>query len=104
MVIDFQAHLYPEAYIDELARQDGAVVLEPPDPRSGLRYFYDKKLGCRINTAVFQGRDIDRRIEHLNDLGIDIQVLTIPAPGADRFEGKAAVEIARAANDALAAV
>ena len=104
MVIDFQAHLFPEAYIRELKRRDGAVILEEPDPHSGMTYFYDKKLRCRINTAIFQGRDIGRRIEHMDRLGIDIHVLTIPAPGADRFEADDAVAIARVANDAIAAI
>ena len=63
MVIDFQAHLFPDEYINELKRRDGAVILEEPDPYSGMTYFYDKKLRCRINTAIFQGRDIERRID-----------------------------------------
>jgi predicted TIM-barrel fold metal-dependent hydrolase len=104
MVIDFQAHIYPETYIDELRRIDGAVILEEPDPHSGMTYLYDKKLKCRINTATFQGRDIERRIEHMNRLGIDVHVLSIPAPGADRFEGEGAVTLARIANDAIAAL
>jgi aminocarboxymuconate-semialdehyde decarboxylase len=104
MVIDFQAHVFPESYIAEMDRLDAEVVLEPPDPHSGMRYFYDRKLGCRINTATFQGRDVERRIEHMDRLGIDVQVLSIPAPGADRFEEKGAVSLARAANDAIAAL
>ena len=104
MVIDFQAHLFPQEYINELKRRDGAVILEEPDPYSGMTYFYDKKLKSRINTAIFQGRDIDRRLEHMDRFGIDIHVLTIPAPGADRFEGDDATAIARAANDAVAAI
>ena len=88
MVIDFQAHIYPEAYLDEMKRIDGAVILEAPDPHSGMTYFYDKQLRCRINTATFQGQNIGRRIEHMDQLGIDIHVLTIPAPGADRFEAR----------------
>jgi uncharacterized protein len=104
MVIDFQAHIFPQTYIGELQRLDGVVVLEEPDPHSGMTYFYDKKLKCRINTATFQGRDIERRIEHMDRLGIDVHVLSIPAPGADRFEGDGAVKLARIANDAIAAV
>ena len=104
MVIDFQAHLFPEEYIDELKRRDGAVILEEPDAYSGMTYFYDKKLSCRINTAIFQGRDMERRLEHMDRLGIDIHVLTILAPGADRFEADDAVAIARAANNAIAAI
>ncbi|HEY7319279.1 MAG TPA: amidohydrolase family protein [Candidatus Binatia bacterium] len=104
MVIDFQAHIYPEVYLDEMKRIDGAVILEAPDPYSGMTYFYDKKLRCRINTATFQGQKIERRIEHMDQLGIDIHVLTIPAPAADRFEGEDAVRVARIANDAIAAI
>jgi len=87
-----------------MRRLNGAVVLEEPDPHSGMTYFYDKTLRCRINTATFQGRDIDRRLEHMDRLGIDVHVLTIPAPGADRFEEEEAIRLAQAANDAVAAI
>ena len=78
------------------------VVLEPPDPHSGMRYLYDRELGTRINTATFQGQDPEPRLRHMDELGVDIQVVSIPPPGADRFAGAAAVDIARTANDALA--
>ena len=42
MIIDFQAHVFPETYIAEMKRLDGAVILEEPDPHSGMTYFYDK--------------------------------------------------------------
>ncbi len=104
MIIDFQAHIFPPSYLDEMKRLDGAVILEEPDPYSGMSYFYDKKLKCRINTATFQGQNIERRLEHMDRLGVDVHVLTIPAPGADRFEGDGAIKIARIANDAIAGI
>lgn len=104
MVIDFQSHVFPREYIEEIKRVNGNVILEPPDPDSGMTYFYDKKLRCRINTAIFQGQDPDRRVEHMDRLGIDVQVISIPAPGADRFEPQDAVKLARTANDAIAAL
>jgi predicted TIM-barrel fold metal-dependent hydrolase len=104
MMIDFQAHVFPEAYLAEMKRRDGAVILEEPDPHSGMRYFYDKQLQCRINTATMQGQDIERRLQHMDQLGIDIHVLTIPAPGADRFARDDAIGMARVANDAIAAI
>jgi predicted TIM-barrel fold metal-dependent hydrolase len=104
MMIDSQAHVFPEAYLAEMKRRDGAVILEEPDPHSGMRYFYDKQLQCRINTATMQGQDIERRLQHMDQLGIDIHVLTIPAPGADRFARDDAIGMARVANDAIAAI
>ena len=104
MVIDFQSHLFPEEYLNEMARIQGNVILEAPDPYSGMSYFYDKQLKCRINTATLQGREPERRVEHMDSLGVDIQVLSVPPPGADRFDGDDAVSLARKANDALARI
>ena len=101
MVIDFQSHVFPPEYIEAIIRTDGNVILEPKDPHSGMTYFYDKKLGCRINTVTFQGTDPDRRVEHMGRLGVDVQVISIPAPGADRFDPDDAVPLARVANDAI---
>jgi aminocarboxymuconate-semialdehyde decarboxylase len=40
----------------------------------------------------------------MDRLGIDTHVLSIPAPGADRFEGEGAVRVAKIANDAIASI
>lgn len=102
MVIDFQSHIFPQEYMDEIQRIHGNVILEPPDPHSGMTYLFDKRLGCRINTATFQGRNPERRVEHMDKLGVDVQVLSIPPPGADRFEGEDALALAKKANEAIA--
>jgi predicted TIM-barrel fold metal-dependent hydrolase len=102
MIVDFQAHVFPPAYVEALQRVDGNVILEPPDPYSGMRYLYDKQLGSRINTATFQGQDPERRLQHMDELGVDVQVVSIPPPGADRFAVDDAVAIAQTANNALA--
>lgn len=102
MVIDFQSHIFPQEYTDEIQRIHGNVILEPPDPHSGMTYLFDKRLGCRINTATFQGRNPERRVEHMDKLGVDVQVLSIPPPGADRFECEDALALSKKANDAIA--
>ena len=104
MIIDFQAHVFPPEYLAEMKRLDGVVVLEAPDPHSGMSYFYDKKLGCRINTCTLQGQNIELRLQHMDQYGVDVHVLTIPAPGADRFEGAGAIRIAQIGNNAIAAI
>lgn len=102
MIVDFQSHVFPPDYLDEVRRLDGNVILEPADPHSGMSYFYDKKLKCRINTATFQGQELEQRMERMDRLGVDIQVLSVPPPGADRFEPEHAVALARKVNDAVA--
>jgi predicted TIM-barrel fold metal-dependent hydrolase len=102
MIVDFQAHVFPREYVDALNDLDGSVVLEPPDPHSGMRYLYDRRLRTRINTATFQGQDPERRLAHMDELGVDVQVVSIPPPGADRFEASDAISIAGTANDSLA--
>jgi len=52
--------------------------------------------------VTFQGRDIDLRLEHMDRLGIDIHVLTIPPPGADRFQGYEGIRLAQIANESIA--
>jgi aminocarboxymuconate-semialdehyde decarboxylase len=103
VMVDFQAHVFPPAYLDALRRLDGDVVLESPDPASGMTYLYDRNLKRRINTATFAGQDPDARLAHMDELAIDVQVVSVPPPGADRFGPKDAVELARAANDAIGA-
>ena len=38
MIIDFQSHIFPERYMETMERRDGAVILEEPDPYSGMAY------------------------------------------------------------------
>ena len=104
MIIDFQTHIFPEHYMETMDKRDGAVVLEDPDPYSGMAYLYDKALGCRINTAILKGRNVEQRLEHMDRQGVDVQVVSIPAPGADRYDRDDAVVMAQVANDELASM
>jgi len=102
MIVDFQAHVFPAKYVETLEQTQGDVFLEAPDPHSGMRYIYDRKLGTRINTATFQGQRAEQRLRHMDELGVDVQVVSIPPPGADRFAAQDASRVARIANDSLA--
>ena len=84
-------------------------------PKEYLREFL--KLAERVDTPgnrylkVFYGReemvrqltDLDYRIEDMDRHGVDMHVLSITAPGAQAFDAELGGEIARIANDTLAA-
>ncbi len=86
MRIDVHAHLFPDAYLDCMARlgQTGAraAVLRAPGGQMPL----------------------DERVRMLDRAGIDLQVLSVAAAVPYLAEQAAAVEAARTANDAFAAV
>src|SRR5436190_1603670 len=103
MIVDFQAHVFPPSYLDQLRQRDGNVILEPPDPASGMTYLFDRRLQRRINTATFAGQDPDVRLAHMDELGVDVQVVSVPPPGADRFDAEDAAALARVCNDAIGA-
>ena len=99
--IDFETHYYPKEFILQLKKrkefprfakdQDGGLVLE-----------YDS--GVRIPRQRLLAKFTDRqtRLTDMALAGIDIQVLSIPLPGADKLDPKSAVEICRSANDGIA--
>src|ERR1700759_4043220 len=45
----------------------------------------------------------EMRLHAMDEAGCDVQVISISTPGVQTLEAKAAVPLARAANDALAA-
>ena len=105
MIIDFQAHVFPEAYLAEMKRLDGAVILEEPDPHSGMSYFLRQEAQMPDQHGErFKARTSSAGSSTWTNWASISMCLTIPAPGADRFEGEDAIEIARIANDAIAAI
>lgn len=94
--VDFHNHFYPPAYLEALA--DGATAVEVWEDDAGnpvLGYPGD------YNVVVPGHRDIDHRVEVLDEAGIDSQVLTFTSPGTHVESPDRAVELARMVNDAL---
>jgi len=98
-IIDFHNHYYPPEYIKAIEQGPSAV-----------RITYDNEGNPRLhypgdyNIAVRGHRDIDYRIEVMNDQGIDINVITLTTPGTHIEEPATAVRLARLVNDCFARV
>ena len=96
MIVDFHNHYYPFEYLDDLtdggshftvtADDDGNPVLHSPGD---------------YNILVRGHRDLDFREKVLDDAGIQMQVITLTAPGTAIETPDRAVELSRVVNDAL---
>jgi aminocarboxymuconate-semialdehyde decarboxylase len=98
-VIDFHNHYYPPQYLEALRAgpsnirvtldaQDNPVLHSPGDK----------------NIAVPGHRDIAFRQSVLDEVGVDIQVLTLTAPGTLLEEPDTSAYLASKVNDALAEI
>jgi len=99
--IDFQCHVFPKEYL-KMMEQANAEIIPERDARTGGLFLFDKKANQRINPVHDTFFDVDTRLKDLDRYGVDLQVLTIPIPGVDRFNPDLAVKLARAANDGIA--
>lgn len=98
-IIDFHNHYYPLAYIDALASEDGPVTVSYDAEGNPVLHSPGDS-----NIAVRGHRDIEYRQKVLDHEGIDMQVLTLTAPGVHVHPPGRAVLYARLVNDALATI
>jgi aminocarboxymuconate-semialdehyde decarboxylase len=100
MIIDFQNHVYPKKFLDELEKQDYSLTLDIPDERTGRRYLLEK--GTRLTTySIETSYDMEKRMDVMDKYGIDVQVLSLGLPNIDRVEPKASAKLAKIANDGI---
>jgi 2,3-dihydroxybenzoate decarboxylase len=70
----------------------------------GLMGFYMSSPSARAQHIMRCLVDLDElRLQHMDEAGIDVQVLALTSPGVQTLDGATAVAIARSANDQLAA-
>ncbi|MDG7001374.1 MAG: amidohydrolase family protein [Nitrososphaerota archaeon] len=101
MIIDFETHFYPKEYISKLRERN-----VPPrfvlDSQQGLVLEYDAKIRIPRQKLYSKFTDVETRQRDMVRDGIDMQVLSVPLPGADKLEPDASVKTCAAANDELA--
>src|SRR5881397_3280924 len=93
-IIDFHNHYYPPKYLQAL--QSGASSIKVTVDSEGnpvLHYPGD------YNVAVCGHRDLTYRVAVLDDLRVDMQVVTLTTPGTHVESTKRASELASLVND-----
>ncbi len=100
MHIDFHCHLYPEEYLKKLEASRGDVRIERNE--KGERIILS--MGARAGPVTEDYFDIEVRLDKIKENNIDMQVLTTPHPGIDRFSPAESAEMSRVINDGLSKV
>jgi len=100
MNIDFHCHFYPEEYLNKLEASRGDVRIERND--KGERLILS--MGAKAGPVTEDYFDIELRLDKIKQNDIDMQILTTPHPGIDRFAASESAEMSRVINDGLAKV
>jgi len=98
MNIDFHAHFYPEDYLKKLEASQGDVRIETD--AKGQRWILS--MGAKAGPITADFFDIDTRVERITENRVDMQILSSPHPGVDRFSPEESAEMSRAINDGIA--
>jgi len=99
MIIDVHNHYYPPAFIDALRKGPSVMTIEDdPEGNPVLVSPGDK------NFAVRGHRDIAYREEAIATAGVDMQVITLTAPGTTLEAPERSAQLAKLVNDALAQI
>jgi aminocarboxymuconate-semialdehyde decarboxylase len=100
MNIDFHCHFYPEQYLTRLEASRGDVRIEKNENGQSLIL----SMGAKAGPVTEDFFDIEVRLDKIKQNDIDMQILTTPHPGIDRFSPAESAEMSRIINDGLAAV
>ena len=99
MNIDFHAHIYPENYLKKLEASKGDVRIETNEKGEKIIL----SMGAKAGPITPEFFDIDLRVERIKENRVDMQILSSPHPGVDRFSPQESAEMSRIINDGIAA-
>jgi len=98
MNIDFHAHIYPEDYLKKLEASTGDVRIETD--AKGQKWILS--MGARAGPIIPDFFDTDVRVDRIKEHRVDMQILSSPHPGVDRFSPDESAEMSRIINDGIA--
>src|SRR5256885_11797823 len=100
MRLDLHTRYYPREYFERIERSGGDFSFgTSPTGQRIIRY-----RGARFFGVTAPMTDVAKRLEDMDRVGIDTEVLSLSTPNVYFVEGKAQAGGARAANEAHAEV
>ena len=102
--IDFEAHFLTKEFVD-LLRDNKRFPRVQEDSQTGSRYlFYSEGVSLKLVEGIGDKLlDLgEGRLKDMDANGVDVQVLSLTAPGLEQFDGSIATELAKKTNEHLA--
>ena len=101
--IDFEAHFYTREYVDALYRHKGYPRFGLDEATKGRRLWYNSEVGqpfadFLLDALLDPG---EGRLARMDKCGIDVQILSLSAPGVEQLDPAVGTVVARNANDVL---
>ncbi|HMG34156.1 MAG TPA: amidohydrolase family protein [Blastocatellia bacterium] len=99
MKIDIHTHYYPEAYFQLIREAPSSEFSFDRDPtgRTIIKY-----RGARFFGVTAPMTDVAKRLEDMDRVGIDVEVISLSTPNVFFADDKQQPEVARKVNDAYA--
>ena len=101
--IDFEAHFYTREYLKALSENEGYPRLEEGNEERSRRLWYAPEVGqpfedFLLNAVLDLG---EKRLEKMDACGVDVQALSLSAPGIEQLPPEIGKTLAEKSNNAL---
>ncbi len=102
MKIDVHCHFYPDGFLKRLERDGASAGVTVKRDEWGRKILVQH--GTRVVTIQPPHNDIGKRIEDMDRVGFDMQILTLSIPSVDIFPSKIGESLAKTVNDEIAGI
>ncbi len=104
--IDFEAHFVTEEWLDALYKNKGYPRLVEDNAKKTRRMYFTADAAEPFSDVLLENLlDVgERRLKIMDAAGVDLQVLTLTAPGVESLEPEMGAALAKSSNDALAKI
>ena len=104
--IDFEAHFVTEEWVDALYKNKGYPrLVEDKAVKTRRMYFTADAAEPFSDVLLGNLRDVgEKRLKSMDEASVDVQVLTLTAPGVESLEPEMGTALAKSSNDKLAEI
>ena len=101
--IDFEAHFVTEEWIETLYKNGGFPRFVEDESKKRRLFYHPDACEPFGDPLLNRLREVgEDRIRYMDAAGVDMQVISLTAPGVEHLEPQVGAGLARRANDALA--